>query len=173
MLWGVNFGRQVDTAGLLFSSVCRRFTPFCLPSAEVSWHVDDVLIPQTKAVCTLGWSFCFSTHRAAQVPWERVGDAVFRTGVSIMAFELKSLSVQEAETLNPFPKLRKALPESPGNARMEVSVTTSFSTHAAPNVGSLHNKIQVHKAFIANRRLVSRTVSDLSFGDYSSLNMIQ
>lgn len=128
----------------------RRFTPFCLPSAEVSWHVDDVLIPQTKADCTLGWSFCFSTHGAAQVPWEKVGDAVCRTGVSIMHFELKSLPVQEAETLNPFPQLKKALPEPPGNARMEVSVTASFSTHAAPNVNSLHNKIQVNKALIVN-----------------------
>lgn len=128
----------------------RRLTPFCLPSAEVSWHVDDVLILQTKAACTLSWSFCFSTHRAAQVPWEKVGDAVCRTGVSIIAFELKSLPVQEAETLNPFPQLKKDLPEPPGNARMEVAVTTSLLTHAAPNVNSLHNKIQTHKALIAN-----------------------
>lgn len=55
------------------------------------------------------------------------------------AFKLKSLPVQEAETLNPFPQLKKALHEPPRNARMEVSVTTSFSTHAATNVNSLHN----------------------------------
>lgn len=67
-----------------------------------------------------------------------------------MAFELKSLPAQEAETLNPFPQLEKALPEPPGNARMEVAVTTFFSTHAAPNVNYLHNKIQSHKTSIAN-----------------------
>lgn len=84
------------------------------------------------------------------MPWEKVGDAVCRTGVSIIAFELKSLRVQEAETLNPFPQLKKDLPKPPGNARMEVAVITSFLTHAAPNVNSLHNKIQTHKALIAN-----------------------
>lgn len=66
-----------------------------------------------------------------------------------MAFELKSLPVQEAEALNPFPLLKKALPEPPGNARMEVTVTSSFPTHAAPSVNSLHSKIQAYKALVA------------------------
>lgn len=68
----------------------------------------------------------------------------------MMAFEMKSLPVQEAETLNPCLQLKKALPEPPGNARIALAVTTSFLTHAAPNVNSLHNKIQAHQPLIAN-----------------------
>lgn len=43
-----------------------------------------------------------------------------------MVLELKSLLVQEAEAPNPFPHLKKALFEPPGNARMKVRVATSF-----------------------------------------------
>lgn len=46
--------------------------------------------------------------------------------VPVRGFELESLPVQEAAAPNPFPQLKKALPEPPGNARMEVTVTASF-----------------------------------------------
>lgn len=45
-----------------------------------------------------------------------------------MVLELKSLLVQETEALNPFPQLKKALPEAPGNARMGGTATTSLTS---------------------------------------------
>lgn len=54
--------------------------------------------------------------------------AVCKSGVSIMVLELKSLLVQETEALNPFPQLKKALPEAPGNARMGGTATTSLTS---------------------------------------------
>lgn len=43
-----------------------------------------------------------------------------------MVLELRSLPVQKTEAPNPFPHLKKALSEPPGNAGMKVIVTIYF-----------------------------------------------
>lgn len=47
-----------------------------------------------------------------------MGDVLCKSKLAIMVLELKSLPMQEAEAPNPFPLLKKALSEPPGNARM-------------------------------------------------------